>query len=312
MKKKSKQNILITCAGGSGPIYLANKLKGKYGVILADGGRHNAGPYLGLPFYEIPFGNDPRYIGVIAKICKKHSIDCIVPGADEELLPLSRFDSEHPKIKTIIPSSDFIETCLDKKQLMGKLSQLNISDLSYFKSINEVKYPAIAKPIFGRGSREVHIVKSRGELEGYLVLYGKKFDEVLVQPQVIGDEYTVSVIVNNLNKLIGVVPKKVLCKRGITRAAVTKKAGVIDRLCKEIVNKLEPKGPFNVQLILKDGKVRIFEINPRLSTTSVLTDAAFGNEVELFLKNYDKEEIPKNKKMKENVRLFRYEENLIK
>lgn len=309
---KNKKNILITCGGGGGPIYLARKLKQKHNVFLVDGGDQNVAPYLGFPFAKIPFGNSTEFPVAIKALIEKWNINCVVPGADEELLPLVQLLEEKPALMVLTPSKEFISLCLNKKKLMEVLEKLNISHLLPFTKKEAVKYPAIAKPIFGRGSRQVHILNSADQLDGYLKLYGKKFDDILVQPHIDGVEYTISVIVNNLNKIIGIVPKKIIEKRGITRAAVVEKNHLIDKVCKKIVKEFNPRGPFNVQLMIKNGKVFIFEINPRLSTTSVLTDKSFGNEVELYIKYFNKDKINTPPALKENVRLFRYEENIFK
>ncbi len=193
---------------------------------------------------------------------------------------------------------------------MRALDNLNISHLLPYPKEAAIKYPAIVKPIFGRGSREVHIINSSGQLRGYLRLYNKKFNNVLIQPYVGGEEYTVSVIVNNFNKIIGIVPKKIILKKGITKAAVAERISLIDVVCKRIVDKLQPEGPFNVQLKVHNGKVFIFEINPRLSTTAVLTDKAFGNEVELYLKYYSKNFLKNLPRKITKTYLYRYEENI--
>jgi carbamoyl-phosphate synthase large subunit len=125
-----------------------------------------------------------------------------------------------------------------------------------------------------------------------------------------GVEYTVSVIVNDTNTILGIVPKRVIEKRGITRAAVAERNLAIERACRKVVSALEPRGLFNVQLKLVEGKVYIFEINPRLSTTVVLTDKAFGNEVELYLDHQGKTHVKGLPRMKKGVSLYRYEENV--
>jgi len=311
-KNNNIKNILITCGGGSASIYFANKLKRKYNIFLVDASDQNVASQLSFSFCKIPFGNAPDFLKKIDKLIKKWKIDCIVPGADEELLPISSYCQKNPCLKAVIPSYDFIKLCLNKKNLTKKLERLAISYLPPFMSLRKVKYPAIVKPIYGRGSKEVHIVKNGSELQGYIKLYRKKFSDVLVQKYINGEEYTVSVIVNNINKLIKIVPKKVILKRGITKAAVTRKNNIIDEACKKIVELLNPSGPFNVQLKLFKGRVYIFEINPRLSTTSVLTDKAFGNEIELYLKYYDQNHISNLPKLKNNVFLYRYEENIFR
>jgi len=311
MRKKIK-NILITCAGGSSSIYFAKKMKHKFNIFLVDGSSQTVVPYLGFPFKKVPFGNSPSYIKVIKSIIKKWKIDCIVPGADEELLPIERICSQGNYVIGIIPSADFIALCLNKKKLMEALAKFGISRLVAFKDKKHVRYPAFAKPIFARGSRQAHKIEDQRQLEGYLKLYNKKFNEVLIQPNIEGEEYTVSVIVNNLNKIIGIVPKRIILKKGITKAAVTEHNPLVDNISKKIVDKFKPKGPFNIQLKIYKGRVYIFEINPRLSTTSVLTDKSFGNEIELCIKYYDRKKIINPPSMKEDIFLFRFDENYFK
>jgi carbamoyl-phosphate synthase large subunit len=309
MKAKVK-NILFTCAGGSSPIFFARELKKSHGIFLVDGGDQNAAPHLGFPFQKIPFGTDPAFPGVIKALIEKWNIDCVVPGTNKELEPLIQVLKENPSLLMVMPSADFINLCLNKKKLMEELATAGISFLSPYAKKETVHYPAIVKPIYGEGSRQFHIIKTALQLEGYLGLYEKEFNDVLVQPYIEGTEYTISVIVNNLNKIIGVVPKKIIEKRGITRAAVSEQNELIHKLCEDIVTKYNPRGPFNVQLKLWEGKAYIFEINPRLSTTSVLSDKAFGNEVELYLKYYDADEIKDPPELKSGVYLYRYEENI--
>lgn len=304
-----KKNILITCAGGSGALYLAKTMKRKHNIFLVDGSDQTVAPLLGFPFKKIPFGNHPKYLQTIKKLVKKWQINCIVPGADEELLPISKLCKQNSQVVAILPSADFITLCLNKKKLMQALDKSDISHLPPFKK-NQVIYPAIAKPIHGRGSRQVHQVNSKKELDGYLKLFSKKFSRVLVHPYISGKEYTVSVIVNNLNKLISIIPKEVILKKGITKAAVVRKNNLINTICKKIVDRYKPSGPFNVQLKLFKNKVYIFEINPRLSTTSVLTDKAFGNEVELYLRYYNQVKISSLPQMKQGTFLYRYDKNI--
>ena len=306
---KRQQNLLLTCAGGSSTIYLARVLKKKFNIFLVDASDQSIGPLLGFPFRLVPFGTSRDYTTAMQQVIEDWKINCIVPGADEELVPLGRM-SHARDIMIVAPGTNFVELCLNKCTLMEALNHYRISSLLPFRNRSEVKYPAIVKPISGRGSRGVHVVMNRTQLDGYLNLYNKRIEDVLVQKYIEGDEYTVSVIVNNLNHIIGIVPKRVISKRGITRIAVSENNDAIEHACRKIVETLTPCGPFNVQLKLFDGQVFIFEINPRLSTTSVLTDQAFGNEVSLFIKYYNRKTTPCRLKMKDGVKLCRYEENI--
>lgn len=304
------KNILFTCAGGSSPIFFARSMQKTYNLFFADAGDQNAAPHLGFPFQKIPFGNSPTFLGEIEALIKKWNIDCVVPGTNRELSAFIELSKKTPELLMVMPSADFIHLCVNKKQLMNELAEANISFLPPYKTKEKVVYPAIAKPVSGEGSRQFHIVNTPEQLEGYLKLYDTKFDDILVQRYIEGAEYTISVIVNNRNKMVGVVPKRVIEKRGITRAAVSEHNELIEKLCTDIVATYNPRGPFNVQLKLLEGKGYIFEINPRLSTTSVLSNKAFGNEVELYIKYYNADEIKNPPELKSGVYLYRYDDNV--
>jgi len=300
-------HVLITCAGGAGSLYMAKSLQKKHQVYLADGNDRVA-KRTDLPFQCIPFGSDPSFSTEIRALAEKWDIDYIVPGADEELLPLA---SLHEKgvVRCVIPTKEFIEMCLNKKTLMHSLHEHGISSLLPFEDREDIHYPVIVKPIYGRGSREVHRVETADQIDGYQKLYKKKPSDILIQPYIEGTEYTVSVIVNNHNRIIGIVPKRIIEKRGITRAAITEKNVSIEDTCTRIVEQFHPQGPFNAQLVMKENVCFIFEINPRLSTTAVLTERSFGNEIELYIEHNDQKELSNLPTMKENILMLRYEEH---
>ncbi|MBI4272960.1 ATP-grasp domain-containing protein, partial [Candidatus Uhrbacteria bacterium] len=285
-----KQHILITCGGGSASIYLARRLT-SYNVFLSDADSVSVAKHLGYPFAPLPFGNKRGYQKALDTLVRRWNINVIVPGADEELLSVRDYCDKNPETIAVLPSKEFIRMCLNKGLLMKRLAQENISHLLPYQSLHTVRFPLLAKPNQGRGSRFVHRLENRVQLRGYFALYGLQKSDVLLQPFIGGTEYTISVIVNNKNKIVGIVPKRVIKKRGITHVAVSEKSAPIETICKKIVARLRPAGPFNVQLKIWKNRIYIFEINPRLSTTTVLTDQVFGNEVGLYLHYYNTDRI---------------------
>lgn len=309
-KLNNKKNILITAAGGSSSIYFAKKMQDSFNIFLVDASADTPAKFLDLPFSVVPFGNHPDFEKEVDKLIDQWSIDWIVSTVDKELLTIKKLCNLKDNVQSILPSKEFIELCLNKKKLMVALGKYDISHLLPFQSLDEIKYPAMIKPPSGTGSREVHIVNNRRQVEGYLKLYQKNFRDLLIQPYIEGQEFTVSVIVNNFNSIIGIVPKRVIVKRGITRVAVTETNQIINRACETIVKKLEPSGPFNVQLKFIDDQIFIFEINPRLSTTAVLTEKAFGDEIKLCIDYFGKKIFNNLPQLKSGVYLYRYEENI--
>lgn len=301
------KTILITGAGGSYGLYLARKLESKYRIILADADQSSAGLNSKYESIAIPMGTDNNFEDVLLGIIRDKHIDYVVPCVDEELLKFWNIRKKFNQFKLILPSKEFIELCINKHILMDRLKKSPISSIPTY-NLENVEFPLIAKPIQGRGSRKVHKIEDKYQLEGYFKLYNLDNKSVLLQKYFGGDEYTISVIVNNKNELVSIVPKKIILKRGITRIAISKYNEKINDVCKKIIQELKPCGPFNVQLKFYNNTPYIFEINPRLSTTSIMTDKVFGNEIELFIDNFDKENITPNFKFEENIIMARYEE----
>jgi carbamoyl-phosphate synthase large subunit len=146
--------------------------------------------------------------------------------------------------------------------------------------LREVVFPAIVKPRKGRGSRGIGVVRDQSELAKFFETSPLAPEDLLVQTYIDGLEFTVSVTVWRDGVVHAVVPKEIICKKGITRLAITRRNSRIDALCRAVQNSLHADGPFNVQLRVDEasGTPFIFEINPRFSTTISLTIAAGVDE----------------------------------
>ena len=191
---------------------------------------------------------------------------------------------------------------------MKKLMEMGISTNITIKG-DEFKWqfpsPVFVKPNIGRGSRGIRKIMNDKQLDAYYCLENYAPSEVIIQPYIDGIEYTVGVVVNSKNQIISISPKKVIQKKGITISAVTENNEIISDLARKITKKLKPKGPFNIQLFLNEKLTPvIFEINPRFSTTLVLSYEAGVDEISLLIDNYTNDKV-KELKAKENIFLYR-------
>jgi carbamoyl-phosphate synthase large subunit len=304
-----KKRLLFSGAGGSIFPYMFQILEKEYDVYAMDSDPKITLLYKNEKIFTVPDVLDDNFEIVISNIIEKNKIDFYIAGIDEELLIASKI-AKKTSIKTLSPDEIFIEFCLDKFALMDILMKNNISTIPTLMGKNykdNFEYPIFLKPNVGRGSRGIRKIDSLNQYEAYFILEEYSKEEVLIQPYIGGDEYTVSVTVNNLNQLLSVVPKIVYTKQGITKYAKCVHHKQIEDICRLIVDKLKPHGSFNVQLKLKDNKVFIFEINPRFSTTLVLTMASGVNEIDLAIKNYDKQEVCYIENFKETKLIRRWE-----
>jgi carbamoyl-phosphate synthase large subunit len=282
MKNKT---VFITGAGGAAIPGLIKHLKKKgYRVIAGDMDNLAIGLYLADKGFILPKGQSPDFLPTMRKICKNESVDAVIPLVDEELS--AAIDLEKEKIPVILPRKDFIDVCLDKYKLMKQLEEHHIAvpkTKLASEGFNGLSFPIIAKPRVGRGSRGVQLLTS--EKDFYRYIEGvNSLDSILLQEYIDGKEFTVSSVVWRDGNVMGIVPKEIIQKQGVTKSAISRRNSNIEKICIDVQQKLKADGPFNVQLMLNDkGEPFIFEINPRFSTSISLTIASGMDELHLIL-----------------------------
>lgn len=285
------RSVLVTSSGGSGMMDVIGALKAEgYRVVAL-----NASPYapafaLADAAYVVPMGSDPGYDAVLEEILERERPDFAVPLSDEEIPRFHRVVGRRfgDATRVVGPRPEFCEAMLDKWTAMQALEEhgLPIPRTWLASQAEGCAYPAIVKPREGRGSRGLAYLEGPADLAEYLQAAPEAPDRYVVQERVTGPEYTVSAVVALSGPLLAVVPKEVKVKRGITQVGVTRDVPAIDALCRGIQDRLRADGPFNVQLILDgEGVPRVIEVNPRFSTTIVLTMAAGVDELPVVLRH---------------------------
>jgi len=284
------KKILISGLGGSFFPYFNDQLKEIYDLYYVDSNEQLKYIYPDYNFFHVPLISDPNYLLALENVINENNIDIYLPLIDEEIVDVINYFSN--KIIVLAPNLEFVKLCLNKYDLMSKLDELNISKIKSYKADNfnhEIDYPIFLKPIFGRGSRGIFKISDKDQYDSYFKLYNQyEKSDIIVQENITGQEYTVGVLVNNLGDLIVINSKKVLNKKGITQMAVTEINKLINLTVKKLLSKLKVTGPFNIQLFINSkNEVKIFEINPRFSTTTIMSYAASIDEVSLFLKYFN-------------------------
>lgn len=274
---KSKR-IFFTGGGGAASEALWRLLSNRHDLHFGDANRDAISP--SIPderCHNLPYANDEKFIPEIAELCNKLQINLLVPGVDEELLPLclSRETGNIPEI--FAPSADFVSLMLDKLKCLEsiKLMGLSAPKTLPIDQAAEIDFPLIVKPRRGRGSRGVRVLNSTAEIEAYKTLYQLDSQSLIAQEFVHGVEYTVCVAGNKKGHLMAIVPVKVIYKKGITiRAKIENDPRIID-YARQFQETFKVSGVYNIQCMLnREGKVLPFEVNPRISTTFCLAIAS--------------------------------------
>ncbi|GAA1781535.1 ATP-grasp domain-containing protein [Streptomonospora arabica] len=274
--------VVVTTAGApQTPGTIQHLQRQGYRVVATDIDPAAPGLYLADRCYLVPPGSSEAYLPEIRGICLKEGACAVVPLVDEELVAVSRLTDDG--IAVLLPRPGFVATCLDKYTLMHRLGDAGLPVPRTRRAAEWTGPPGrpiIVKPRSGRGSRGVVRLDSAEDLGALLAESDRPADELIAQEAVGGTEYTVSVVVWRDGSVQAVVPKEVVLKVGVTKYAVTRRHARIDEVCRAVQQELRADGPFNVQLALDSGgEPRIFEINPRFSSTAPLTLAAGVDEV---------------------------------
>jgi len=276
-------NILVTGCGGDigqsiGKILLKSKYtKNLFGIDISN---KNAAQFI-YPNFSIgvPFTH-PDYLQRLELFIDKHDIDLIIPIAEPEL----RFFSEQNILKTIgkakmiTASALALEIGFDKFKTAEFLKRENLPFPETFlaKSLKRIdNFPVILKSKTGSGSKDIHKINS---IEEFLFYTKNNIDDYVVQ-EFISDEkgeFTCGVFRSSSKEIRTQIFKRELTSGYSGYGEVIENINITN-LLEKIAVKLDLVGSINVQLRIKENRPKVFEINPRFSST-VLFRHLFGFE----------------------------------
>jgi carbamoyl-phosphate synthase large subunit len=288
MNRKSEKNaILVTgSGGGAGQSILKSLQESDYRVIAADGEVLATGLYTTGKGYVVPYANSPDYLNRLFQICEAENVGIIFPGLDAELPIFARarrLFSERG-ITVVVSNEDIIRICDDKLMTADFLRAQGLPfpktwTLSDYDG-DSVDFPLIIKPKSGgarsKGVRLVNtgeeMVRARSELDA---------SAYVVQEMIAGPEYTCGTVTLG-GKCAGAIILRRVLRDGDTYKAFVERDEMLEDFVTDVANRLQPFGPCNFQLRVRDGTPYIFEFNGRCSGTSFCRALAGFNEPKMI------------------------------
>jgi len=276
-----KINVLVTAASRRVPLVRAFKAAvGKFGngrVITTDINPLSPALYFGHKHHIVPLTTDRYYIPIIESICDVEDVSLVIPTIDDELPIFGRARKrfESVGIHVAISSEQTGLICNDKYETYQFCLKNNIpapvTTLAADIHTRKVKYPAIVKPRFGRGSVNVFTVLSQEHLR----LFADYVPDALIQDYVEGTEFTVDVLCNFSGKVISVVPReRLVIRAGVSDKGITRKNKEVMDFAADVATRLQIVGAANIQCKWDGRKVTLIEVNPRFSGGIPLTLAS--------------------------------------
>jgi len=230
--------------------------------------------------WKVPPCTSPDFVPAMLELCAREQIGLVVPTIDTELPAYARHRADFAAIgaTAAVSGPETVSIAADKLSTHRWLTDNGFPTVrqalpqEVMANPEPWSFPLIAKPRGGSAGMGVIRVKTMAALE---VAAGES-DDLVVQEIAPGCEHTVNVYVDGSGRCRCAVPHRRLeVRHGEVSKAVTVKHQGLMKLAKRLVEALpEAYGALNIQCFVRDGDVRIIEINPRFGGGYPLAQAA--------------------------------------
>ncbi len=244
---------------------------------------------------KVPRGDAKNYIVAIKKIVDQFKIDLVIPCSDPELVRFaSAKRNKELDFKILMPSPEIIDIFSDKYLGAEWLREHNIGSpkTTLLSTASVTDLPLIVKPRIGSGSLGVYTVRTPELLEGLKSEYG---DSCISQEYLDVDDQEYTCTFFQSNNIVRILILHRRLDAGKTIEAKIIKNIEIELLLMNLIKIIDLNGLLNVQLRLTDKGPKIFEINPRVSSTVKMRHILGFNDLVWAIKNINGEKLPQFK-----------------
>ncbi|PCE67637.1 ATP-grasp domain-containing protein [Salinivibrio sp. YCSC6] len=263
------KNILVSGAGGDigislGRILLQEKFQGVFGCDISN---DNPGECVFDQFFIVPRADNANYFSSLEKIFRQHSIELFIPSSEAEITAILKLDLKEKKlfgVPIVMLDYNSAAIALDKFNTARHLKKHGLkAPWTELAENNEPQaYPCMFKPRSGQGSKGIQVVHSAEQREKISDCTGYIWQELLLPSD---QEYTCGIFRRD-KECRTIILKRTLIGGFTGKGEVIENSNITDYLI-EIAESLNLQGAANFQLRLTESGPRLFEINPRFSST---------------------------------------------
>jgi carbamoyl-phosphate synthase large subunit len=265
------ETILITGCGGDIAQALA-RIARESGAAKQLIGCDTHSDHAGAAFFDVcavvPRANDDSYFPALRQMIATHGVNLIVPASEAEIgrMHAAGFHESFEGNAVLTANPLAVETGLDKYATFKRLAAARLG-VPWTRIVGETMpatYPCILKQRRGQGGKGLRLVETEAKaLHFSQTRIGDIWQELLLPDD---QEYTCGLYRTNAGETRSIVLRRRL-QGGLTAAALVVDPAPFEALLEGVANTLELKGAINVQLRLTADGPKIFEINPRFSST---------------------------------------------
>jgi carbamoylphosphate synthase large subunit len=289
--------IVVTASGAPGTAALLRALRenGEREVRLVgtDMSERAIGKHLCDAFHLVPAGSRPDFASAVLEICRRESVDAVLPQSSFDLpgLAAAREEFAAAGIPVLVSPPETVRRSNDKAETYAMLQRLGVRGPDFRRvtgarevdaAARELGYPdrpVCFKPVFSSGSRGFRILDPTVDraqqllherpgsvamrLEEALELLPEEGGtELLVMELATGGERTIDGIADGERIVLGHPKTRESMRAGLAMYFVTLEDPSLMDVSERIVRELEIEHFFNIQLV---GE-HVIEVNPRIST----------------------------------------------
>ena len=226
----------------------------------------------------VPSARHPGYLEAIRGIAERFAIDVIFPMTEPELAVWSEEGTVKWGRKIISAGPRVIAAGVDKLATSRELQRIGIPGPWTFQVGEQFprEYPCILKDRFGSGSRAVFVVGDRADAEYLSSKHPNAVYQQLLEPP---DKEVTCAVYRTLDGRVATLQMLRRLSGGFTGWAKVVRDDATEAMCEALAVGLDLRGSMNVQLRLTAAGPRIFEINPRFSSTTLMRHRAGFSDV---------------------------------
>lgn len=265
-------SVLITAIGGDIGQSVAKIVREAFPrmrILGSDIAREHGGGMFVDELVRLPAAADGEYPDALAQLIARQKIDYVLPMSEAELEVLAPAIEAKRWAHWISAGARVIRCGVDKLETMRALQHLGVT-VPWTRGVGTglpAQFPCILKERRGSGSRGVFVVNDAEEARFLAERHPDAVYQELLEPA--ESEVTCAVY----RRADGAVATLLMRRR--LMGGFTGWAQIIDDretevMCRQVACGLGLRGAMNIQLRLTADGPRIFEINPRYSSTVLM------------------------------------------
>lgn len=243
-------------------------------------------------FEKAPMTNHESYFTWLVDLIKCWDVSIVIPGIEADVFAWNEHREviESAGAVVLLNNPELIRLSSDKWLFYQRLTKDDSlyaipTSLEYDEILGE--FPLLAKPRKGSGSKGISIIANNKDLEKHRA----DNESMMIYQPIIGsaeEEYTCCGFFDKSSRLCSFISmRRTLSQAGFTESAETIDLPGIEAALTHLGDIFKPVGPTNFQFRLDNGRLKLLEINPRISSATSIRTAFGYNEsamaVDLFL-----------------------------